>query len=277
VFGDDRPIPLFTAWKGIDYQLHHGSIGHGSYFRGATLTPASFKQGNPSPEYYAVVMGIKNPVAWLVLVAAGLVLSIARLRTWGPLRWPVFVLLPLGLFLVFSFGNALLGVRYVLPVFPFLAVLGAGTALRFPRAALVLAAVCALESLWIHPHELMYYNLPAGGPTGGPAISVVGDDWGQDVRELGRFYARHRAEIDAAGGLRYDPYSAGDVAAFGLDRARAVQGRPQGIVAVNAVNYYREQKSYAWLREYTPFLRLGWSVWLYDTRGGPPGRDPGWR
>ena len=47
------------------------------------------------------------------------------------------------------------------------AVLAAGAVVRFPRAATLLAVVAVLESIWIHPHELMYYNAAAGGPRGG--------------------------------------------------------------------------------------------------------------
>lgn len=280
LFGDARPIPLFTALKGIDYQLYHGSFGHGSYFRGQTLLPLrDFRDGNPYPEFYAWVLAIKNPLAWLALVLLGIGLAVVPAPGWTLQRALVFLVLPLALFALFSKGNALLGVRYLLPTFPFLAVLGGRVATRWPRAALALALVAILEWIWIHPHELMYYNAAAGGPEGGPRISVVGDDWGQDVDALGRFYERWKPEIEAAGGLHYDPYTAGDLAVFGLEAAHPVEGPVEGIVAVNAVNYYREQHEYGWLADYEPFLRIGWSVWVYDTRVPPPGGSPleAWR
>ncbi len=277
LFGYARPIPLLTALKGIDQTLAHGAFGHGSYFRGHTLEPGrDFEHGNPHPEYYAVVMAVKNPLAWLALVALGAALALAPrgARAFGALGIIACAGIPLGLFLAFSAGKALLGVRYLLPLYPFLALLGAQAFLRFPRAAGALLVVAALESLWIHPHELMYYNLAAGGPARGPAITVVGDDWGQDARAVGDFYARYRREIDAAGGLVYRPYSMADPAALGLDGVKPHTGPVRGIVAVHAVDYYREAEEFAWLREYEPFLRLGWSVYVYDTRGGPPGADP---
>jgi len=277
LFGDERPIPLLTAFKGIDYQLEHASRGHGTYFRGRSLRAGvDFAEGNPHPEYYLTVLGVKNPLAFLALVALGLACSLraAPGDRWTPLARAAFVGVPLVLVVVFSRGNALLGVKYVLPVFPFLALWAARAYGRFPRLAGALALIAVLESVWIHPDELMYYNAAAGGPSGGPEITVVGDDWGQGVPAVGRFYARHRDAIEAAGGLYYEPYSRADAATFGLERARRVEGRPRGIVAVHATNYYRERARYAWLDAYEPFLRLARSVWVYDTRGEPPGGAP---
>src|SRR5262249_7753007 len=143
---------------------------------------------------------------------------------WGLAAALVFVGFPALAFAVFSRGSALLGVKYLLPLYPFLCVLIGRTATLAPRAALVLAALAALEALWIHPHELMYYTRAAGGPERGRAISVVGDDWGQGVRATGRWAAEHAQAIAAAGGLWYEPYTAGDKAAFGLEDARPLHG-----------------------------------------------------
>ena len=284
VFGHARPIPLLTALKGLDQTLAHGKIGHRSYFRGKTLMPGrDFAEGNPHPEYYAVVMAVKNPLAWLALVLLGLGLAFRpgrepSVRGWTLLAALALLGIPLLMFLAFSNGRALLGVRYLIPLYPFAALLGARAFAALPRTAFALGGVMILESLWIHPHELLYYNVLAGGPAGGPEITVVGDDWGQDVSGVGAFYARYRTEIDAAGGLFYRPYSMADPAAFGLGGARPPVAGARGIVAVHAVDYYREAEEFAWLRGYEPFLSIGHAVYVYDTREGEPGGDPlgGW-
>ena len=113
---------------------------------------------------------------------------------------------------------------------------------------------------------------------------MVGDDWGQGLRAFGRFVERHRAALDGAGGLHYEPYHEGDPAAFGLGGLppvdeRLLERRGGGIVAVNAVSYFRDVgpdgvRKYAWLDAYTPFHSVDRSIWLFDTRGGPPGGNP---
>jgi len=275
LFGAERAVPLLTALKGIDYQAEHASHGHDTSFNGRVYkAPTDFKDGNPVPHYYLVVMAVKNPLAWLVLALGGLALAFRRGDGWTLMRGLVFVGVPALLMYVFSSGNALLGVKYVLPILPFLALLGARVAVVLPRTAVVLALVAAAESLWIHPHELMYYNAAAGGPSGGPAITVVGDDWGQGVRELGRFYHEHAEQIEAAGGLYYDPYTAGDLRAFGLENTRAVQGPVKGILAVHLLHFYRKSNVYGNLEGYVPFHVIDRSILLFDLRSPPPGGDP---
>jgi hypothetical protein len=187
---------------------------------------------------------------------------------------------PALLLVVFSLGKTLMGVRYVLPVLPFLALAGGALALRLPRGAPMLAAAAALFGNWVHPHQLMFYGALAGGPDRGPSVTVVGDDWGQGLRAFGRFAARHREAIEAAGGLHFEPYHEGDPAAFGLAGALPVDGRPEGIVAVHALSYYRDalpgtrERRYAWLDAYAPFAVIDRSIYVFDTRGGPPGADP---
>jgi len=284
--GDERPIPVLSALKGVDYQLQHGSKGHGTVFRGQPLSPgADFETGNPFPEYYAVVWLVKNPVGFSALAALGL-LAVLRLRErLGLVRLLALLGFPLALFALFSTGNALMGVKYLLPIFPFAALWVAGATEKFPRAGALLATLAVLEGAILlpqlspaHPNELMYYNAVAGGPVGGPWTTVVGDDWGQDAKTVGEFYTRYRAPIERAGGLHYDPYTRADLGSLGLAGIERAFDEPTGIVAVHALDYYRDRARYEWLRDYEPFLRIGWSVYVYDTRTPAPGGDPlaGW-
>jgi hypothetical protein len=272
---DDRPLPLFSSWKGLDYQFQHASYGHGSYFRGQVLQAGvDFERGNPHPEYYALVFAVKNPLAFLALVALGLALCWRKVPGHGALDRAALVGTPLVLFALFSTGNALLGIKYLLPVLPFACVLAARSAQLWPRAALALGALAVAESVWIHPDHLMYFNAAAGGPSGGPRITVMGDDWGQGVRELGRYAQAHARELEAAGGLHCTPYTTGDRAAFGLDAARPLSGPVQGIVAVHLVQLLRNPAEHAWLAGYEPYATLARSVQLYDTRVAAPGGRP---
>lgn len=282
IVGDAVPIPLLSAWKGIDYQLEHGKSGHTTYYRGRTLQPGrDFEDGNPFPEYYTVVLGVKNPLPWIALVVAGIVLALKPRQSWGLLQIALLLGAPLALFVLFSKGNALMGVKYVLPLFPFLCLFGARCFLAWPRVTAGLTVLSTALALSSHPHELMYYNALIGGSTGGPELTVVGDDWGQGARTLGRWAQSNAPLIESAGGLYARPYMAADPEAFGLEHAKPIEGHPLGIIAVNATSYYRDPipgqtdaRFYAWLDDYEPFLVLDRSIYLFDTRGGPPGRDP---
>jgi len=275
VFGGHRPVPLFSALRGIDHQRKHASFGHPTVYRGEVLRAEDFVDGNPHPEYYAVLLLTKNPPFFTLLVLWGVALAFVPRGRWRWLSTALFLGLPVGLFAIFSASKLLLGIKYVLPLLPFGALLAGRTAVRFPRLAVLLAALAALEGLAFHPHQLMYSNLFVGGPRGGARISVVGDDWGQDVRALGDFYRRYRGPIDRTGGLYFEPHAGGDIGAFGLGGVHPLAGQePSGIVAVQAVARARNPERYAWLEDHEPFLTLGWTIDVYDTRVPAPGGDP---
>ena len=285
LFGDTQPIPLFSALKGLDYQLEQSQKGHFSFYAGESLYPEDFVGGNPHPWYYAHVLLLKNPLPFLGLFALGLLVALCRGPGWNTLLLLAMFGFPALLFATFSTSKMLMGVRYLLPVIPFMAFVGASLAVRLPRLTLALAGLSALSGIAAHPHELMYYNLAAGGNdlrTGGPATSPVGDDWGQGVRAVGRYHQAHHAELEALGGLYYTPLSAAGPTGMGLLGVRPVERPVQGIVAVHALNYWRDTTSrtertrkYAWLDAFEPFLVLDDSVYFFDTRPDAPVHEPG--
>jgi 4-amino-4-deoxy-L-arabinose transferase-like glycosyltransferase len=99
-------------------------------------------------------------------------------------------------------SNLNIGHRHILPTYPAMFILcgaAAGWLKASPRvgrfAAAVLAALLlcsAVESLWIHPHYLAYFNSIAGGPDGGHKHLVDSSlDWGQDLPGLKRWLRRN--------------------------------------------------------------------------------------
>jgi hypothetical protein len=143
---------------------------------------------------------------------------------------PAMVYLAVGMFA----ANLCIGVRYVLPILPFLCVwcggLLAGPAPRRPpavvpgrgsmRLALGLVALVALETARTAPWYLSFFNAAAGGPGGG--YRIVNDsnvDWGQglialrdDMRRRGitRIHLVYHGTADPANyGIDYIPYRGG--------------------------------------------------------------------
>ena len=136
-----------------------------------------------------VTLAVKSTIPFLVLVASGAVSIVLSRR----LRRAdlVFVIAPAALCLATNLAaNLGLGVRHLLPMFPFLMIL-AGWPLRgggFPGGLGALAIVAGLStwhavaSVRAHPHLIAYFNEAAGGPRGG--MRILGDsnlDWGQDL------------------------------------------------------------------------------------------------
>jgi hypothetical protein len=136
-----------------------------------------------------VMLGVKATIPFLVLATFGTAAAIAskRLRTSDL----AFALLPPALCLATNVAaNLGLGVRHLLPMFPFGMLLaawplkgGGFPAGIYPAAiGVVLAAWHAVASLRAHPDSIAYFNEIAGGARGG--IRILGDsnlDWGQDL------------------------------------------------------------------------------------------------
>ena len=167
----------------------------------------------------------KSTLAFLAVALA--VLSAALLRRSGfreELR--LFGLPVLVLFLA-SIGTTYnIGIRHLLPVYPFLALFGAALFARawarrsesFARRAaagvwLALPLSAAAELARIHPHELSYFNPLAGGPERGARILTDSNiDWGLDLRRL-------RAELARRGVRKEDvtvSYFGGDNVSYRL-------------------------------------------------------------
>lgn len=162
------------------------------------------RRGRGHPAYVPLMLFSKTPVAWWILIGIVLVQAIRR-RAIQPTT-----AMALGFVLVYALlasrSNAQLGARYLLPCYPFLA-LGAAScfsAAFMPRRKTIVALIAATAPLAIvfaQGQNIGWFNIAVGGRAGGHRISMVGEDWGQD---LGRV-AEKLEELDAEP-LYYDRY-----------------------------------------------------------------------
>lgn len=95
-----------------------------------------------------------------------------------------------------------IGVRHVLFFFPLTALVAASAAVSETRAlraaAIVLAGTQALETLAVHPFEMSFFNVAAGGLRGGHQLFADSNvDWGQDLARLAREAPRWGAPLPA--------------------------------------------------------------------------------
>ncbi len=157
-------------------------------------------------DYYLVALAYKVPEGTLALVALSVVARIATRRARRPFADEAAVLLPpLAILGLMSFGtNITIGLRYVLPIFPFVFV-AVGRLVPWAdglkRPAIVwipiglgLAATAAATAT-IHPHYLAYFNLASGGPVRGSDHLIDSNlDWGQDLVGLREWARAHPEE-----------------------------------------------------------------------------------
>jgi hypothetical protein len=269
------PVPLpgdyVRGYDAVMRDTEHGEFP--SYLRGTWSREGWWY-------YEAVALLVKTPEPFVaMLLVCPFFLSRRRLAR----RELVSLLAPLAaVAFAMTFLNRLnIGLRYLLPIFPFLYLL-LGALFAAPgrvsawTAGLVLAYYAG-TALVVHPAHLAYFNPLSGGSARGQRWLLDSNlDWGQDLYRL-------PAALEARGirepirllyfghvdprlyGLRTEPLPAGPVDGVLAVSVSYLAGfsypvtAPDGSLVPVAPDHVR------WLRERAPVARLG-SIWLYDLR-----------
>jgi hypothetical protein len=276
-------LPLPEAFlKGIDQKTFDASHPDFPGFMFGEWAPTGFRS------YYLVSVLTKTPLAALALFC----LALAPRRGRGAGRdWPrVMVLItPVLTFLLLStlvYYRVNIGLRYLLPLFPFAHVLSGRVLTLFAPRRAAQAALGGLllyqayASVTIYPHYLAYFNELVGGP--GEAYKYFVDsnlDWGQDLKRLKAWMVR-------TGTPRVYLAYFGHVspAVYGIDYEPLTRGaRPAGTIAISAslleglpypITYEQpgrlraiRRDDFRWLRERTPVTSIGHSILIFRNDG----------
>jgi len=259
-------VPAPALIRGARPFLDHASGGHPAFLLGHVSQRGWWY-------YYLVVLAVKTPLPLLTLAIVGAVESVRAARTE---RWPALVpLAGAGAVIVVALASRVdLGVRIVLTIYPFLAVLAArgvvtswkrvagGTTLVMRRVAIVaLLAATVVIPVQAWPDYLAYFNPVAGAH---PERVLVDSnlDWGQDLYRLAdTVRARH---IDS---VRVHYFGSSSLEAVGLTNARRLDRdeRTTGWVAASETFLAGvwSDTSLRWLARRTPVARIGTSMRLY--------------
>ena len=271
----------------------HTLVSSFGYFRGLRQVAQHNAEGNPAYllghlgqygwwDYFPVAFLVKTPTG--VFAACGIAaLSLLKFRLRPPpaLLWLCLALPPLIFFTLAMCSSIDIGVRYILPVYPFLYVLLAVVLIDYaplllrsawPWTVAALMLLVAVESLSNYPHYLAFFNWASGGAANGSHYLLDSNlDWGQDSKNLANFVRDHHvtplctALFGTAPGNYY------------VREARNLHqtGMPEGVehlpcvVAVSA-NFlhglYIPPAVFAPLRQRQPMAEIGHSIYLYDLR-----------
>jgi 4-amino-4-deoxy-L-arabinose transferase-like glycosyltransferase len=206
------PLPVRLAlWIEENRLLPQAWTNGLVYTYASALIRSSFLHGEHSltgwRSYFPLAMWWKTPLATLaaVLLLPLLALGLLLRRGWRPAWSQSWAAICVGLAPAFYGANAILtnlnlGLRHVLPVYPFLFVVAAVSLTHLLPAwrrstwvAAGMALALAAESLTAWPDFLPFFNRMAGGARGGfHLLSDSNLDWGQDLKHLAEWRARHR-------------------------------------------------------------------------------------
>ncbi len=259
------PVPAPQILDGL-WQVHnHVDAGHTAYLLGRHSFHGWWY-------FFPVALAVKTPIAILLLAGVGI---FALRREKNRAVWMPAVLT--AVILLVNLPTSLnIGVRYMLPLYPLLALTaGIGTVWlwRYRRAAVLLLVWAAISSSAAHPDYLAYFNELGG--THPERILVDSDlDWGQDMARLAAELQRRRVSY-----FHMSCLYTGDDTRLGLpawDSLEAYQP-VTGWVAVSQTmlkNYGwmvsqqrgRQDLAFGWLDPYQPVASVGKSILLYHIR-----------
>ena len=266
-------LPPHTYITGLRTLIDHNSEGHAAYLLGEISERGWWY-------YFPVVFAVKSTAALLVLLPLAACVSIWRFRRLltGGFVWAALLLAPVLYFGVAMTSHINLGVRHLLPVYPFLYLLCAAALWRvlpvraFSIAALSIVAMQATETLAAYPDYLGFFNSPAGGAKAGSKYLLDSNlDWGQDLKKLKVYIDTNRPGpvcLDYFGsalpkyyGIQYE-YLPRTWDKVELERMDCI-----GAISVTLLHdLYIRPGSFEWLRKRTPIGIVGSSIYLYDLR-----------
>jgi 4-amino-4-deoxy-L-arabinose transferase-like glycosyltransferase len=266
--------PVFPApalFEGIGQVAAKNRDGHKSYLLGEVRTDGWWY-------FFPVAIAVKTPIPFLLLCAAGITAaaSVRSTRDRKRLLEPVAIVIAILLVCLPSRIN--IGLRHVLPIYPFLAVaagLGAVALVRARRAAPAGAVIAAflvgwqlVDSVRAHPDYLAYFSGLAGDHP--ERILVDSDlDNGQDLKRLADTLRSRRIP---AVSLAYA--GSATVAEHGLPPVHWLEPHQpvKGWVAASLYSIKLGSlgrpghDDFSWLERYQPVALVGRSIRLYYIR-----------
>lgn len=233
--------------------------------------------------YFPIAFLVKTPLPTLLLLCATLGLWISTRKV--SLGESILLICSIIYFSFAIWSRLNIGLRHILPVYPFLFVLAGGATAKMwstgKRSVKYGLLVLALWYLWsaIHtyPHYLSYFNEMIGGPKNG--FKVLTDsslDWGQDLKGLK--YWMDRNEVKK---IQLAYFGTADPSYYGIDAVylpgsiifspRPASANPEtpeylavSVTYVYGVHSGRPlQGRYLPLRRGKPIATIGHSIFIY--------------
>lgn len=242
-FAGDIPIPLPRQYlENLDFTLSHVSRGHDAYLLGDY-------SGTGWWYYFIVAFLLKTPIPLIILIVLGTYLLYRKKTKFQNID---FIILPVLIILIaFSFFNKInIGLRYILPIYPFLIVLASPSVdlLREKRVKILMFFLIAWyisSAVLITPHNLAYFNEFISNPANSYKYLIDSNlDWGQGNNFVDTYIKSGNVTIIRSVECDYTP------------------GRI-GVYANELADLFgSNKKCHEWLRNMTPVDHVGGGVFL---------------
>jgi hypothetical protein len=255
-------LPACEWMTGLGMVIFHNMEGHRSFLLGHYST-TGFKL------YFPAAILLKWPLIVLLLGAAGMYVVLRRkLPVWRDLL--LMSMIPTAYFVFAIFAHIDIGVRHVVPLYPFLLLYTgaiAEWARRWRWTKLVMGILLILQAADIAryaPDYLSYFTVLVRPANTWRLLSDSNNDWGQGMVALRQYQDEHPNE---AMHLAY--VGEVDPALYGIRYTRLNEGdRPTGTVVVSATHLsgqlLKNHFAYRWLLQYPAKAILNHTLYVFD-------------
>jgi len=262
-------LDLSLFWRGLHQLKKSHPPGGYLYFHGTLQVGHDW--------YYALAGFLVKATAPFVILI--LLRFIFLLRDWRSSQEAVLFLA----FPVVFYSTCLaliadpLGVRYMIPAFPFLIIFAGGLVPDLARHTALLGTLVILlvwhvtSSVARFPHSLSYFNEFVGGPAHGMDwLDDSNVDWGQEIKALKQFMDRH--QITKITLFSFSPYDNPEYYGINCDRpsleewARIIASPrlAPGVYVVSARTLARQKAlGVDWMSRYPVIGNLGYSMYVF--------------
>ncbi|MEK7130131.1 MAG: glycosyltransferase family 39 protein, partial [Patescibacteria group bacterium] len=289
---EEVPVPAYRYFRGFFEFLAHDYRGHYTYLSGHIYETGMW-------QYFIIAYLIKSPLPLLILLAFSFcVFAVFRMRKHSFSFIGYVLLIPPIIYWLISLKSHInIGIRHLMPIYPFYAVMIAGAialiikktpehspffqksilinssrkqSVFFKIVFVILIIWFLAETAMIYPYHLSYFNELIGGPKNGHQYLLDSNiDWGQDFLRLKKYMKDNNLDsvyLRYFGKTDWDYYG---VKGYAVPNTKEVlkNGPPNGVVIINLTPLFLfNTQEFSWLLNYTPTDRIGHSMRVYDFR-----------
>jgi len=279
---ENIPVPSLSYLKGIVQLASHNYFGHQAYLNGHYSNFGWWY-------YFPLAYLVKSTIAEIILLVILIIFFIkdvfSNIKLNGfynyfklrPFYYYLLIIPPLIYFLWSLTSHLNLGVRHILPIYPFIIILSGYLIMinikRFNKLFKILLIILLLfhitSSILIYPHFLAYFNEAVGGSENGPKYLIDSNiDWGQDLKNLEVYLKKNKIQslclsyFGTASTSYYLKMNTGKISEI----PEFESSRPDCLVAVSVSNLFNKEGNYRWLTKYEQIANIGYSIYIFSIK-----------
>jgi hypothetical protein len=248
------PLPVpYLFYNPIVNSILHSQIGHLAYLLGETSQKGWL-------HYYLVVFILKTPLPLLLLLTLSIFLKLKLEDKF------LLALAILTVFISYSISRVDLGLRLILPIYPFIFILSSLAVNKNTRSKIYflftfsLISWYVIESIFSYPFYFSYCNQLARGKCY-LYLSDSNIDWGQNIYLLGELSKEKKIYCGPLFGGLTPNLKCEFVNCASKENLKGLDG----YLAISQFELFTGKKC-EWLKNFEPDEILGGSIFLFDLR-----------